>query len=146
MTTCPIAQVGCASASAIVTSLKSRRFLNGPPLAVKTNLEISDFLPAIALCQIALCSESTGINWFSAARDITNSPAATSDSLFANANLFPTSSAASVGPSPIEPVMPFKTTSQVIAAISLAAFGPSITATPGRASRITSAFITTPIT
>ena len=141
-----MAQVGCASASAIVTSLRSRRFLNGPPLAVNINLAISDFLPAMALCQIALCSESTGINWFSLALDITNSPAATSDSLFASANLFPTSSAASVGPKPIEPVMPFRTTSQVIAAISLAALGPSITVTPGNASRISSAPFTTPIT
>ena len=41
VTTFPIAQVGCASASEMVTSLKSRRFLNGPPLAVKINLEIS---------------------------------------------------------------------------------------------------------
>ncbi|CAB4739721.1 unannotated protein [freshwater metagenome] len=41
--------------------------------------------------------------------------------------MLPTESAAIVGPSPIEPEMPFKTMSQATAAISDALFAPSIT-------------------
>ena len=125
---------------------KSVRSRNGPPLAVRINLETSDFLPPIRDCQSAECSESTGNSWSGFARDITKSPPATSDSLLARATRFPTRSAASVGPKPIEPVIPFKTTSQVIAAISVAASGPSMTVASGKADLICSAFFITPIT
>lgn len=54
--------------------------------------------------------------------------------------------AASVGAKPIDPVIPFKTTSQVIAAISVDASGPSITVASGNADLIKSAPLVTPIT
>ena len=76
-----------------------------PIIAEVINRLISSLLPANAHCQIAECSESTGIIWFSRALEITNSPPATRDSLLARANVFPASRAARVGPSPIEPVM-----------------------------------------
>ena len=74
------------------------------------------------------------------------SPPATRDSLFASATRLPASSAASVGASPIEPVIALSTTSQESAAISVEAPGPSMTSTPGRAARISSAFLITPTT
>ena len=55
------------------------------------------------------------------------SPPATSDSLFASAKVFPTLSAARVGAKPIDPVIALSTTSQVIAATSVDASGPSMT-------------------
>ena len=61
---------------------------------------------------------------------MTNSPPATKDSLFAKATLLPTASAERVGPNPIDPVIPFKTMSQGIAAISIDELSPSITLTP----------------
>ena len=78
---------------------------------------------------MAECSESTGII-FSAPNFITRSPPATKDSLLASATLFPTPRAESVGPKPIDPVMPFKTMSQGRAAISIDELSPSITCTP----------------
>ena len=48
----------------------------------------------------------------------------TSDSLLASARVVPASSAASVGRSPTEPVIPLSTTSQASPANSLAASGP----------------------
>ena len=66
----------------------------------------------------------------SAPKAITSGPPATSDSLFAKATLFPAPRAARVGPNPIEPVIPLRTMSQGIAAISVDASGPSMTATP----------------
>ena len=127
-------------------SLRSKRSRNGPPLAVKTSFATSLFFSPIKHCQSAECSESTGSNWSGLAIDITKSPPATSDSLLAKATRFPTLSAASVGASPIEPVIALRTMSQVIAAISVDASGPSITVACGSAERITSAFIVTPIT
>ena len=57
-----------------------------------------------------------------------------SDSLFANASVLPASSAASVGRSPMEPVMPLSTTSQARPAIAVEASGPAVIvgAEPGR--------------
>ena len=136
--------VGCAKASSILTLLKSARSLNGPPLAVRINLLISLSRPACAHCQIALCSESTGIIWLGFARFITKSPPATKDSLLARARVFPASKAASVGPNPIEPVIALRTTSHSIAAIWVDASRPSMTVTPGSASRMTAALSTTP--
>ena len=127
VTTGPIAHVGWASASAIVTVERSSRSLNGPPLAVRISLETSLLVPDLSACQSALCSESTGKSWPGFARAITISPPATSDSLFASAKVFPTRSAASVGAKPIDPVIALSTTSQVIAATSVDASGPSIT-------------------
>ncbi|CAB4340070.1 unannotated protein [freshwater metagenome] len=127
-------------------SLRSLRSRNGPPLAVKTNFETSRFEPPIRHCQSAECSESTGKSWSGLAIDITRSPPATSDSLLARATRFPTFSAASVGASPIDPVIPFKTTSHVIAAISVEAPGPSITVVSARAPLIKSAPFVTPTT
>jgi len=54
--------------------------------------------------------------------------------------------AARVGARPIEPVIALRTTSQVIAAISVDASAPSMTLTPGSALRIKSALATTPTT
>ncbi|CAB4616569.1 unannotated protein [freshwater metagenome] len=47
--------------------------------------------------------------------------------------MLPTPSAESVGPSPIEPVIPFNTMSQGSAAISTDELSPSITCTPSTA-------------
>ena len=66
----------------------------------------------------------------SAPNFITSGPPATSDSLFAKATLFPAPRAESVGPSPIEPVIPLSTMSHGIAAISVDASAPSMTAIP----------------
>ena len=71
-------------------------------------------------------------------------PPATRDSLFASANWLPALIAASVGPKPIDPVIALRTTSHFMAASSVDAKGPSITVTPGRASRITSLFLIVP--
>ena len=78
--------------------------------------------------------------------DITKSPAATSDSLFASAIRFPTLSAARVAANPIDPVIALRTTSHVIDATSAAASFPSITVTPASASRISSALWIVPTT
>ena len=75
---------------------------------------------------------------------MTNEPPATSDSLLARANWLPAFIAASVGPNPMDPVIALRTTSHFIAASSADASGPSITVTPGRASRITSPFLIVP--
>jgi len=133
VTTGPIDQVGWASASLVVTLLKSFRALNGPPLAVSITRATSLVRPACMAWNSAECSESTGMIR-SLPCAITKSPPATSDSLFASATLFPASSAESVGLKPIDPVIPFSTTSACSAAISLAAFGPSITVHFGSAS------------
>ena len=135
VTTGPIFQVGCVNASSTVTSLKSFLFLNGPPLAVRINFETSFFVPARSACANAECSESTGIICPGLAARKTKSPPATSDSLFASATLFPTPKAFSVGPSPTDPVIALSITSTGIAATCAAAPFPSITFTPGNASR-----------
>ena len=122
----PMLQVGCASACSTVTPLKSARSRNGPPLAVNITCLTSERFPLKKHWYSAECSESTGIIR-SLPNAMTKSPPATSDSLFASATLLPTPSAARVGPSPMDPVIPFKTMSQGIVAISLEAFAPSIT-------------------
>ena len=127
VTTGPIAQVGWASASSMVTVVRSSRSLNGPPLAVRISFDTSLVLPDFNACQSALCSESTGRSCPGLARAITISPPATRDSLFASANVFPTLRAARVGARPMEPVIALRTTSQVIAATSVDACGPSMT-------------------
>ena len=58
-------------------------------------------------------------------RRLTSGPPAISDSLLASASVRPASSAASVGASPIEPVMPLSTRSHGHWASSVAASGPA---------------------
>ena len=77
---------------------------------------------------------------------MTKSPPATSDSLFANATLFPAANAANVGPKPIEPVIALSTMSHGIAAISVDALSPSITWISPAALRTASPLSLTPIT
>ena len=60
-----------------------------------------------------------------AAAAVTRSPPATSDSLLASATVRPARSADNVGPNPIEPVIPLRTTSAGRAASSSAARGPA---------------------
>ena len=113
VTTRPMSQVGCASASAGVTFASSARVRprNGPPDAVSTRRRTSSWVPERSACASAECSESTGTIWPGAASRCTNSPPTMSDSLFASARVRPASSAAIVGASPTEPVMPLSTTS-----------------------------------
>ena len=77
---------------------------------------------------------------------MTKSPAATSDSLFASAKRFPTLIALTVAAKPIDPVIALSTTSQVIEATRAAASCPSMTVTPGNASRMSSALWIMPTT
>ena len=127
VTTGPMSQVGCARASATVTSARSSagRPRNGPPLAVSTSRATSPRAPPRRHWASAECSESTGTSCPGAAAARTRSPPATSDSLLARATVRPAFSADSVGPSPIEPVMPLRTTSAGRAASSSAARGPA---------------------
>ena len=127
VTTGPILHVGCAKACWGVTSVSSWRFfpLKGPPEAVRTSWAtsllpvtreaVSPFscTPLSRHCAIAECSESTGT--ICPGRRIrlrTKEPPTTKDSLFARARVAPASSAASVGPRPTPPVIPFKTTAR----------------------------------
>ena len=143
VTTGPIAQVGWASASSTVTFLMSSRLRprNGPPDAVSTMRRTSSRAPPRSACAMAECSESTGTIWPGAAAAFTSAPPTTSDSLFASARLEPAASAASVGRSPTEPVMPLSTTSSPRPASSVAAPGPATTSTVAASgpSRATSA-------
>ena len=113
VTTRPMFHVGCASASAGVTSCSDSRVRprKGPPDAVRTSRRTSPAVPLRSACAIAECSESTGTICPGAASAVTRSPPTMSDSLFASASVRPVSSAARVGPSPTEPVMPLSTTS-----------------------------------
>ncbi len=113
VTTRPMSQVGCASASAGVTSASSerRRPRNGPPDAVSTSRRTSSSVPDRSACAIAECSESTGTICPGRASRVTRSPPTMSDSLLASARVVPRSRAARVGASPTDPVMPLSTTS-----------------------------------
>lgn len=113
VTTSPMSHVGCASASAGVTSPSSSRVLprKGPPDAVSTSRRTSWSVPERSACAMAECSESTGTICPGAASRVTRSPPTMSDSLFARASVIPRSRVAIVGPRPTDPVMPFSTTS-----------------------------------
>ena len=112
VTTGPMSQVGWASAWAGVTAPSSAlvRPRNGPPLAVRTSLRTSSARPPRRHWASAQCSLSTGTSWPGLASARTSGPPATRDSLFASATVRPARSAASVGASPIEPVIPLSTT------------------------------------
>ena len=83
----------------------------GPPEAVRISFRTSLLEPERRHCAIAECSESTGTICPGLARLVTSSPPTIKDSLFASASVLPVFRAASVGASPIEPVIPFITTS-----------------------------------
>jgi len=125
----PIDQVGCCIAWSGVTWASSSRVRprNGPPLAVSTSRRTSAGPPLRRHWAIAECSESTGWIWSGPASALTSGPPTISDSLLARASVLPASSAASVGARPIEPVMPFRTTSASPAARADAASGPHTT-------------------
>src|SRR5262245_35896590 len=111
----PMFHVGCASASATVTCSRASRVRprNGPPLALSTLRATSDARPARRHCQMAECSESTGmISPPPAPRAwATTGPAAIRLSLFASASRLPAPSAESVAGSPAKPTTAFSTTS-----------------------------------
>lgn len=67
VTTGPICHVGWLSACSGVMSLMSARFQprKGPPEAVTTSLLTSAWVPDRSDCQMAECSESTGLIWSS---------------------------------------------------------------------------------
>ncbi|ARX86823.1 hypothetical protein SMD44_06300 [Streptomyces alboflavus] len=126
----PIAQVGCASASAGVTFARSAfvRPRKGPPDAVTTSLRTSARVPAASAWKSAACSESTGMIWPGLASALTSGPPTISDSLLASASVWPASRAARVGARPIDPVMPLRTVWQCaesVAATCVAASGPA---------------------
>ena len=128
VTTGPMSQVGWASACSTVTSASSsrRRPRNGPPLAVRTRRR--DLVGAARRAGTGPAPSARsrpGRSGPGAAAALTSGPPAISDSLLASASVRPASSAASVGPSPIEPVMPLSTTSQGQRASSVAASGPA---------------------
>lgn len=123
----PIAQVGWASACSRVTSASSSRVRprKGPPEAVTTSLRTSARVPAASAWKSAACSESTGMICPGAASAFTRGPPTISDSLLARASVRPAFSAARVGASPMEPVMPLSTVWQSLAARAVAASGPA---------------------
>src|SRR5690606_19409213 len=105
--------------------------------AVSTRRRTSSRRPDRRHWAMALCSESTGTIWPGEAAEVTTEPPTISDSLFARARVLPAASAASVGRSPMLPVMPLSTTSAPLPATALAASGPtriSGMAAPGPAS------------
>src|SRR5918993_4243754 len=109
----PIRHVGCFSASSgpTSTSLAFSKEKNGPPDAVNNiSLISSPRLPS-RHWKIAECSESTGIMRLLAARSITHSPPATSDSLLARATRLPSCRAPTVAARPAKPTIPLSTTS-----------------------------------
>src|ERR1700674_1216360 len=103
----PIDHLGWFSACSTVTWSRSSAgwAQKGPPLAVMIRRLIDSRLSPHRHCQIALCSESTGLTPPSrdapcarpAAARMTSSPAMTRTSLCASATSFPAFSAASVG-------------------------------------------------
>ncbi len=132
VTTGPMFHVGWFSACSGVMSVICSRFQprNGPPDAVTTSLDTSPWVPARSDCQMAECSESTGLIWCPrTCESNSRCPPATTDSLLAKANWEPACSAAMDGSSPIEPVMPFSTTSAPEPAMAITASGPAVTST-----------------
>src|SRR6267378_6658761 len=97
----PIDQRGWFSASSSVTWSRSRSGCaqNGPPLAVRMRRRTLSRRSPHRHCQIALCSESTGLipRWPAAL--MTSAPAMTRTSLVASATSFPAFNAARVGAS-----------------------------------------------
>ena len=130
----PISQVGCASASSIVTSDRSSRSRNGPPEAVRTSFStVPGASSALMSWKSAECSESTGMifAWVASASAVISSPPTTRLSLFARARSMPSESATIVGPRPAEPVIAFRTRSAPeVATSSRTPSGPE--RTPGR--------------
>ena len=113
VTTGPMFHVGWFSACCGVTdSICSRvQPRNGPPEAVTMSLETSACVPARRLCQMAECSESTGLIWCSrVCASNRRWPPATTDSLLARASWESACNAAIDGSSPMDPVMPLSTT------------------------------------
>lgn len=77
-----------------------------------TSLDTSPCVPERNDCQMAECSESTGLICLSRTCALNSRcPPATTDSLLANASWEPACSAAMDGSRPMEPVMPLSTTS-----------------------------------
>ena len=111
----PICQVGCASASAGVTSSSSSRERprNGPPLAVRTSPWTWSRGMSPSSWNAAECSLSTGSSSPPprAHASRASSPAATRLSLFASASVTPRSSAQSVAWMPAKPTIALRTTS-----------------------------------
>src|SRR5260370_6766529 len=95
----PIDQRGWFSACSTVTWSRSRSGCaqNGPPLAVITRRRTFLRSSPHRHCQMALCSESTGLMPLGPAARITSSPAITSTSLVARAISLPAWRAARVG-------------------------------------------------
>ena len=122
----PMAQVGWSRACPGVTVSSSARLLprKGPPLAVTMSRRTSSVRPPRRHWARALCSLSTGTIWPGPAAALTSGPPTIRDSLLARARVLPASSAARVGRSPIEPVIPLRTTSAPLAARSVLASGP----------------------
>ncbi|CAH0327171.1 hypothetical protein SRABI128_05835 [Microbacterium sp. Bi128] len=122
----PMSQVGWARASWGETSCSSSRVLprNGPPDAVRISRSTSAAEPERRHWAMAECSESTGTICPSRAAALTRAPPTIRDSLLASASVAPEARAARVGASPIEPVMPLRTTSAVISATRVEASGP----------------------
>ena len=116
----PMSQVGWASASSTVTAAMSAaaRPRNGPPEAVRTSRATDPGCSPTRHCQMAECSESTGMISPppSAAAASTSSPPATRVSLLASASRLPAARAASDGLSPAHPTTPLTTTAPGVAA------------------------------
>src|ERR1700682_473024 len=118
----PIDHLGWFSACSTVTWSRSSSGCaqKGPPLAVMTRRRTDSRLSPHRHCQIALCSESTGLTppspdapcARSATARMTRSPAMTRTSLVASATSFPAFRAASVGARARAPGMATTTMSQ----------------------------------
>ena len=127
VTTGPMVHVGWARACSGVTLASAARPQprKGPPLAVITSLRTSSAEPPRRHWAMALCSLSTGTIWPGFAAAVTKEPPTISDSLLASARVLPHCRAASVGRNPIEPVIPFRTTSAPMPARSVLAWSPT---------------------
>ena len=129
VTTGPMFHVGWFKACSGVMSVIWSRFQprNGPPEAVTTSLDTSPCVPERNDCQMAECSESTGLICLSRTCALNSRcPPATTDSLLANASWEPACSAAMDGSRPMEPVMPLSTTSAPEPAMAITASGPAV--------------------
>ena len=145
----PISHVGWARASATVTPSRFSwtRPRKGPPEAVRTKRSTVPGRSAASSWNSAECSESTGSICAPVARasSITSSPPTTSDSLLASARSIPSPSVATVGRSPAEPTMAFRTMSHSQPVISSTipseplSTAPSVQASAARAAASASA-------
>src|SRR6185503_16208516 len=125
----PIDQLGwataCAGVAAPIVSAEAAR--NGPPLAVRINLETSaERLPA-RHWKIALCSLSMGssVALDERAASVIRAPAVTSASLLARATVLPASTAPITGRKPAQPTIAAMTRSASAAAASTRASSPA---------------------